>query len=516
MAEGKLRDTFRRVRALEQARALRGQGDAALLERFVAGHDEAAFEVLVQRHGPMVLGACRRILADGHDAEDAFQATFLILARRAGTIRNPGAVGAWLHAVARQVAGRARKARGQRNRAQVLTGRGLGQAAEADGGAGDVEWRELRPVLDEELGRLPEKYRAPVVLCYLEDRSNTEAAEQLGWPVGTVKGRLARARALLQTRLARRGVALGGGLLVTAGATQAAVPTALAAATVQQAVRIALGSAPAAAGATPAVAALYRGGLQAMAVGKVKALGALLALLGVCAVSGVFTYSAPAPREPARPAEARRGPVRPVKAPAPKDNASKPVAGRTEPAGVALAARLTGAKGPYTLDLGGLSAEAFRQRVADGSRAPRPGLGGPRFPASPKVGLRLEVTNIGKTEVQIQVRGNANKLTLDLQGPGAFYAPLVAQAFMPIRRPSEVLTLAPGTSATVTEVPTLAFPKPGTGSQAYWTAPGNYTLTVDYVLGVSPAPAGAKDVGDGFGEVTVHSAPLALTVVGAK
>jgi RNA polymerase sigma factor (sigma-70 family) len=519
MAGGKLSDVLHRMRILERVRALRRQGDGALLERFVADKDEAAFEVLVQRHGPMVLGVSRRILANGHDAEDAFQATFLMLACRASTIRNPGAVGAWLHAVACQVAERARKARSRRNRVQVLTGCDVGQSG--DEAAARLGWRELRPVLDEELGRLPEKYRAPVVLCYLEERSNAEAAEQLGWPVGTVKGRLARARSLLQTRLARRGVALGSGLFVTAGAARAAlgaaVPPALAATTVCQAMRVALGEAPAAAGATPAVAALFKGGLQTMIAAKVKVVAALLAVLGVCAFSGVFTYGVLAGREPGRTSEARTAPQDKDKAPQDKDKEKsdkKADTGSTEPAGVSLTAKLVGAKESYTLDIGGMSAEEFRKFVNDSAKGPRGGRS--PFPASPQVDLKLELTNTGKEEIKVQVRGNANKTTLDLKGTGAFYAPIIPQNFLPVRKPPEVITIAPGKSITLTEIPTLAFPKPGTGSQAYWTAPGEYTLVVDYILGVSPVPEGTKDAGDGFGPVTIHSAPLTLKVVEPK
>jgi RNA polymerase sigma factor (sigma-70 family) len=492
-------------------RALRDEGDGALLARFSDDGDEAAFEVLVQRHGPMVLGVCRRYLGAGPDAEDAFQAIFLLLARRAATIRNPDAVGAWLYAVACDVAGRARKARSQRERARVLTER---DAARTD--PATTEWRELRPVLDEELGRLPEKYRAPVILCYLEDRSNAEAAEQLGWPVGTVKGRLARARSLLQTRLARRGVALGGGMAgwfgITGGsqaAAGAAVPPALGAATVLQALRVATGAAPAAAGASPAVAALYSGGLQAMGFAKVKVAAALAALLGVFAFSGVFTYNALAGREPSRQVQSRLTPVRPDA----KDADKKPAdAGSTEPAGVPLTARLVGAKDSYTLDLGGKTADEFRKQFPEGKGPVKPGT---RLPDSPKVDLKLELTNTGKEEIKVQVRGSENKLTLDLKGPGVVFAPFVVQNFLPVRRPPEVVTIAPGKTVTVTDVPTLAFPKPGTGSRAYWTAPGKYTLTVDYVLGVSPAPKGAKEA-NGFGQVIIHSAPLTLNVVEKK
>jgi RNA polymerase sigma factor (sigma-70 family) len=441
-----------------------------------------------------------------------------VLARRAATIRKPEAVGAWLHAVAKQVAVRARKARSQRNRLQMLAEFEIGQT-QPGGATTGVEWRELRPVLDEELGRLPEKYRAPVVLCYLEERSNTEAAQQLGWPVGTVKGRLARARSLLQTRLARRGVALGTGFFLTAGGSQAAlgaaVPPALERSTFLQAMQVATGATPATAGASPFVATLYRGGLQAMQFAKVKFIGALVAMLGVCVFSSVFAYRALAGREPVRPVEARRAPVpsRTEKAPAGSDKKPGAAVGSTEPAGVPLVARLIGVKNSYTLDLGGKSAKDFKAEIDAIAKRP---LGARRYPAAPQVDLKLELTNTSKKEIKVQVRGNANKLTLDLKGPGVVYAPVVIQNFLPIRRPPVVLTIAPGKSVTIDDMPTLGFPKPGTGSRAYWTTAGNYTLTVDYILGVSPAPAGTKDAGDGFGQVIIHTAPTPLKVVEAK
>lgn len=251
-----------------------------------------------------------------------------------------------------------------------------------------------------------------------------------------------------------------------------------------------------------------------MKFGKIKVLGGLLALLGVCVFSGVFTYRVVAGREPVAAAQ-----TRPAQAPENKTtqktgNKRDTGAPSTEPPGLPLAARLVGAREAYPLDLGGMTPEAFRKKIADAGAGPRrPGPAGRRFPASPKVDLKLELTNTGKETVKVQVRGNANKLTLDLKGPGAFYAPIVVQNFLPIRRPPQVLTVAPGQTVTITDVPTLAFPKPGTGSQAYWTTPGDYRLTVDYVLGVSPAPAGTRDVGDGFGEVIVHTAPITLKVV---
>jgi RNA polymerase sigma factor (sigma-70 family) len=175
--------------------------DRALLERFARGQDGAAFKALVQRHGPMVLGVCRRILVCEQDAEDAFQATFLILVRRAGDIKDPELLGSWLYGVASRTATKAR-ARGARRREHER------QAAPAmlttDDPSADLAWRELRTTLDEELNRLPDKYRLPLILCYLEGLTNEEAARRLGWPPGSMSYRLARGRELLRERMENR------------------------------------------------------------------------------------------------------------------------------------------------------------------------------------------------------------------------------------------------------------------------------------------------------------------------
>src|SRR5262245_17055223 len=160
--------------------------DGQLLEQFVRRQDSAAFETLVRRHGPMVLRVCQRLLRDGPDADDAFQATFIVLVRKAQSIIKLESVASWLYGVAYRVALRA-KVRGDRRLArerQIDEGSVPGH----DGGAAlEAGVAELRPVLDEELNRLPEKYRAPVVLCYLEGKTNEEAAQYLQWPTGTVK-----------------------------------------------------------------------------------------------------------------------------------------------------------------------------------------------------------------------------------------------------------------------------------------------------------------------------------------
>src|SRR5262245_23036602 len=204
--------------------------DGELIDRFLAGREEAAFAELVRRHGPMVLGVCRRILSDPHDAEDAFQAAFLVLARGAGSIRDRRSVGSWLYGVALRVSRRARL-QAARRRAREKGADPMPQPDPFDA----VEWRDLRPVLDEELGRMPDKYRAPLVLCYLEGKSHEEAARHLGWPNGTVCGRLARARDMLRRRLERRGLACSASLLavLVQQYASAAVPGRLAAAAVR-------------------------------------------------------------------------------------------------------------------------------------------------------------------------------------------------------------------------------------------------------------------------------------------
>ncbi len=184
--------------------------DGDLLERFFHGEEpeaQDAFGALVERHGPMVLGICRRVLDRAHDAEDAFQVTFLALARRGEAISDPRALPGWLREVAYRIALRTR-ARASRTRAIERDAMAMTATHHELGGPEEiVSSSEIRPVLHEEVAKLPEKYRVPVILSYLEGRTNQEVAEILRWPIGTVKGRLMRARLLLRSRLRRRGVA---------------------------------------------------------------------------------------------------------------------------------------------------------------------------------------------------------------------------------------------------------------------------------------------------------------------
>ncbi|HKI30699.1 MAG TPA: sigma-70 family RNA polymerase sigma factor [Gemmataceae bacterium] len=226
--------------------------DAHLLRRFATDRDEAAFATLVERHGPLVLSVCRRVLGTVQDAEDAFQATFLVLARKAATIQDPGLLGNWLYGVASRIARKARAAVSKRQmhekQVHLLPALQAPAAVEAD---------DVSPVLDEELSRLPEKYRAALVLCYLQGKTNEEAARLLNWPTGTVKGRLARARDLLRSRLVRRGLrasaVLLSALLLAERGRAATVPDALAASTTRASVAFVGGRAGAVAPSARAV-----------------------------------------------------------------------------------------------------------------------------------------------------------------------------------------------------------------------------------------------------------------------
>jgi RNA polymerase sigma factor (sigma-70 family) len=210
-----------------------GLTDAQLLESFIVRRDEVAFEELLRRHGPLVLGVCHRILGEANAADDAFQATFLVLVRKAASIVPPSGVGPWLYGVARRTALKARSLAARRYHAERAAASIRPQTMPSC----DLD-RELRHLFDEEIGHLPGKYRDPLVLCLLQGRSRKEAAGLLGWSEGTLSGRLARAKDLLGRRLRRRGVALAGAALLTRlaeSATVAQVPRDLALATVKTA-----------------------------------------------------------------------------------------------------------------------------------------------------------------------------------------------------------------------------------------------------------------------------------------
>lgn len=202
---------LRTLRRLFPANAGAGATDADLLRRFVHGRDDSAFELLVWRHAALVLHVCRQVLRDEQAAEDAFQATFLVLVKKAGSVLRGEALPGWLHRVAFRAALRARP------RQAARTGVDLDLVPAVAPAANDGD----RELLHEEIARLPAKYRQPIVCCYLEGKTHDQAAAELGWPKGTVAGRLSRARDLLRTRLARRGLTLGAGPELVAGAVVA-------------------------------------------------------------------------------------------------------------------------------------------------------------------------------------------------------------------------------------------------------------------------------------------------------
>lgn len=278
---------FRRLRYVLGSPATEGVSDGALLERYVAGREEAAFAALMERHGPMVLGVCRRVLRNSPDADDAFQATFLVLLRKAGSISKRESAGSWLYGVAYRIALRARVAV-ERHQAQQRQVEEMANKTARD----SLSDPDLRPILDEELQQIPEKYRQAVILCYLEGRTTEEAARQLGCPFGTVSSRLARARDMLRTRLIRRGLTIASGAvaaLVTQNAAPAAVPPALTNLTLTVAHELlATGMATTSGVASAKVAALTEGALKAMWIGKLKATAALVMAAVGLAGSGLL------------------------------------------------------------------------------------------------------------------------------------------------------------------------------------------------------------------------------------
>jgi len=251
--------------------------DGQLLELFIQQRDEAAFASLLSRHGPMVLGICGRILDNEADAEDAFQATFLILVRKASSLRKGEQLKNWLYGVAWRTALEARRARAKRRAKEAAAACRL-EAAEA------VAANDLATVLDEELARLPDKYRQVILLCDVEAKGRTEAAGQLGCPEGTVASRLARARHLLAKRLRRRGLDLSAGALtamLSANVASASVPPAWLASTMRAVNTLVHGGAGAAGGLSAGVAALVEGAMKRMLLTKLKWAMAVLLVFGV-------------------------------------------------------------------------------------------------------------------------------------------------------------------------------------------------------------------------------------------
>jgi RNA polymerase sigma factor (sigma-70 family) len=304
------------VRRATSAGEAGGATDGQLLTSFVAHRDPRAFEAILRRHGPMVLGVCRRVLHHAQDAEDAFQATFLVLVGRAGSVAPRGMVGSWLYGVAYRTALAAKRAAARR--------RAKERQAPPKEPPRDDPGHELRQLIEQELSRLPDKYRSPILLCELEGKTLKEAAHHLGWREGTLAGRLSRARRLLGKRLARHGPLLAGGPAALALARRAAaarVPPVLLNSTLKVGTETAVRPAAAAAISAP-VAALVEGVSKAMYVTRlttaaVVVLAATLLGLGL----GAMAHRLAA-------AESGPAPQRTLREAGPDANAPAPVPGR--------------------------------------------------------------------------------------------------------------------------------------------------------------------------------------------
>ncbi|MCI0457434.1 MAG: sigma-70 family RNA polymerase sigma factor [Gemmataceae bacterium] len=300
--------------------------DGQLLDRFMNQRDEVAFAALLRRHGSMVLNVARRVLGNLQDAEDVYQATFLLLARRPGSIRKKDAVASWLHGVAYRLALRVRLQDNRRHAREQQV-----RAMVSDEPYVEAAWHELQELLDEELRRLPEKYRAPLVLCYLEGKTHEQAAHQLGWPVGTVRGRAHRAREMLRTRLTRRGLALSApafATALTAASASGAVPGSLVEPTLQAAMQVASGQVAAAGLVSAQATALAQGAMPILLLGKLKLAMMVLLLVGALAAGATALLGAPADESPptSEPAAQARDPE-----PAARARATEPAAQARDP-----------------------------------------------------------------------------------------------------------------------------------------------------------------------------------------
>jgi len=295
MARDKLVPLISRLRRWADVHYAEDLSDLQLVQRFTANAEESAFAAILRRHGPLVRGVCLRVLGHEQDAEDAFQATFFVLARQAAAIRKGDALASWLYGTAFRIAMKAKRIamRQKRIKGQPRTGN-------VEEPVSNTSLRELQAILDEELVRLPEKYRAPFVLCCLENKSKPEAARQLGWKEGTLSGRLARARQLLQRRLIGRGVQLGMVLCaveLSREACAAAIPATVLASTARAALAFAACTTRSSATLSPKIVALAEGALRAIFLQKAKTLGVILMVLGL-AGTGLGTLAHVLPSTP--------------------------------------------------------------------------------------------------------------------------------------------------------------------------------------------------------------------------
>jgi RNA polymerase sigma factor (sigma-70 family) len=553
MATGPFKQVLHHLRTLVEGRLADPADDAALLWRFADNGDEAAFEKLVQRHGAMVRNVCQGVLRNAADADDAFQATFLVLARKAGSFRRGGSLASWLYGIAYRTA---RKAQTLSARRRSHERSAMHETVAADPAEAAAR-QELRPLVHEALNQLPERFRGPLVLCYLENKTVAEAAQILGRPFGSMSWLLERGRQLLRERLERRGVALSlSGLtaVLAAEGSAAALPASMATAAAQAALGFAGRSTLPAGAATALAQSLAEGVLHDMFKRKIKHLTVvLLALVLFSSGAGLIGYQF-------------RGAGVAVAVPA-DDTKPELEKAKTEPLAYPLQLKLVAKKDTYTLDLGGKTPEQFRKDIekivqdAVDKKLPAEQMQDIRrlLPPAPAVDLVLEVTNMGKEEETIEVQPS---FQLTLRGPGApapktgdqpvttivpppspakqgplEVAPtaslesrgdgaisVTVNTFRTLRllvRPIK-LTLKPGeTQALAVSIATLNYGStftPNRGGFAYWTKAGEYTLTASMSAAVKPAPKGAMPYGDqkDYGMLSLTSKPIRLRVVDAK
>jgi RNA polymerase sigma factor (sigma-70 family) len=297
-----LNGVLKHVRKLAAIQSARQAPDHALLQQFVADNDEAALTVLIERHGPMVLGVCRRALRCEADAEDAFQATFLIFSRQAASIRKATSLGSWLHGVALRVAAKLKREIARRKlRERTVV------PPPARTPADEVSWAEMQTALDEEMQALPERYRAVLIRCYLDGKARDEAARELGLSLGVLRGLLERGRKLLADRLTRRGLTLSAGLLglaVCDGIAGAAPSSTQVLATAQAATLFAAGQ-PVGKFVSAGVLTLSQQMLKGMIMTKLKLACALIlgCALTVSAIGFAFAQTAAQPKREQPPAD---------------------------------------------------------------------------------------------------------------------------------------------------------------------------------------------------------------------
>jgi RNA polymerase sigma factor (sigma-70 family) len=288
-------EVLRQVGAIFSGGSVAGMTDAELLERFVHRRDESgamAFEAIVVRHGPMVMRICRAALRNGHDAEDAFQATFLVLARKAGSLWVRDSLAGWLASVATKTASRSRS-RIARHAAAPLPSEPFEEAS-------DLERSDTRRALFEEVQRLPDRTRVPILLCYFEGMTHEAAAATLHLPVGTIHSRLSRGRERLKTRLIRRGLAPSGALLTLETLSEAAVSPALRDSTIKAAISFATSGALAAGSVPASVAALVHGVLGTMFLTKLQFAGAVVLSGSLLTAGAIVVAQGPETGQPAK------------------------------------------------------------------------------------------------------------------------------------------------------------------------------------------------------------------------